>query len=169
MYRMFQSREKHGAESVCSLPSDVLCVLIFFHLSPALHAMSLPTLTCSYCMRKVGLWNFFQMEGMTGESDTSTNAMAQSTQQAAGPATAATQDGQAEQTVSASPSPATTPCRMKLRSQDSTRSDQARFTSRARKIHLHIFILIRRACPMYTEVKENLHNQAAELYFSTIS
>lgn len=85
--------------------------------------MNLPILTCSYCMRKVGLWNFHQMEG-TG-SDSEPNIVGQSAQ-ATGPALAATHEGQGDQPASASPTP-TTPCRMKLRSQDSTRTDQASF------------------------------------------
>lgn len=65
---------------------------------------------------------------MPDDGDASTNTVAPSTQ-AAGPVSAATQEGQADQTQSASPSPATTPCRMKLRSQDSTRTDQGEGTS----------------------------------------
>ena len=86
--------------------------------------MNLPILTCSYCMRKVGLWNFHQMEGTGGDGDALPNTVGQSTQ-ATGPATVATHEGHGDHSTSASPSPATTPCRMKLRSQDSTRSDQA--------------------------------------------
>lgn len=88
--------------------------------------MNLPILTCSYCMRKVGLWNFHQMEGMGGDGDILLNNAGQSAQ-ASVPALAAMHEGQGDQ--SASPTPATTPCRMKLRSQDSTRSDQASLTS----------------------------------------
>lgn len=102
---------------------------VFLHLSPALHAMSLPILTCSYCMRKVGLWNFHQMEGMGGEADNSTNTLGTPVQ-ATSPASATPNDGQGEHSTSTSPSPATTPCRMKLRSQDSTRSDQVRRRTR---------------------------------------
>lgn len=98
----------------------------FIYFSPALHAMNLPILTCSYCMRKVGLWNFHQMELMSGDGDILPNSAGQSVQ-ASGPASAPTQEGQGEQPMSVSPTPATTPCRMKLRSQDSTRSDQASF------------------------------------------
>lgn len=47
-----------------------------------------------------------------------------------GPASAPVQEGQGEQTASASSTPATTPCRMKLRSQDSTRADQVSINTR---------------------------------------
>lgn len=88
--------------------------------------MSLPILTCSYCMRKVGLWNFHQMEGMGSDADNLTNTVSTPVR-AASPASAAPNDVQGDNSTSASPSPATTPCRMKLRSQDSTRSDQVIF------------------------------------------
>lgn len=77
-------------------------------------------------MRKVGLWNFHQMEGMGGDGDALPNTVGQSAQ-ATGPASAASHEGQGDHSTSASPTPATTPCRMKLRSQDSTRADQASF------------------------------------------
>lgn len=87
--------------------------------------MNLPILTCSYCMRKVGLWNFHQIEGTGGGGDASPNTVGPSAQ-ATGPATAATHEGQGDQPATALSTPAT-PCRMKLRSQDTTRSDQASF------------------------------------------
>lgn len=77
-------------------------------------------------MRKVGLWNFHQMEGTGGDGDVSPNTVGTSAQ-ATVPALAVTHEGQGEQPASASSTPATTPCRMKLRSQDSTRSEQASF------------------------------------------
>lgn len=76
-------------------------------------------------MRKVGLWNFHQMEGMVGDGEVSPKTVAPSAQ-AAGPATPTMHDGHGDLPASASSTPAT-PCRMKLRSQDSTRSDQASF------------------------------------------
>lgn len=88
--------------------------------------MNLPILTCSYCMRKVGLWNFHQMEGTGGDGDASPSTVGPSIQ-ATGPASVAPHEGQGDQPASAASTPATTPCRMKLRSQDSTRSDQASF------------------------------------------
>ncbi|XP_051544107.1 zinc finger C3HC-type protein 1-like [Myxocyprinus asiaticus] len=90
--------------------------------SPALHSLNLPILTCSYCMRKVGLWNFFQMESVLGEgenppsSPTSTTSMTPS------------QGSCGEKGTPSSPSQSPTPCRMKLRSQDTTRSEQTENT-----------------------------------------
>ncbi|ROI15439.1 Nuclear-interacting partner of ALK [Anabarilius grahami] len=90
--------------------------------SPSLHNMNLPILTCSYCMRKVGMWNFYQMETVSeGEippqSPTSTTALTP------------TQGTSGEKGTPTSPSQSPTPCRMKLRSQDSTRSEQIETTS----------------------------------------
>ncbi len=103
--------------------------------------MNLPILTCSYCMRKVGLWNFHQMEGTGGDGDAPSNTVG-STAQTSGPASVTTQEGQGDQPASASSTPVTTPCRMKLRSQDSTRSDQASFKQMnvdwLNKLNLHI-------------------------------
>lgn len=78
--------------------------------------MSLPILTCSYCMRKVGLWNFYQMEG-TGDGDASGPA--------SGPASSATPEVQDDQAAFSSSTPSATPRRMKLRSQDIMHHDQA--------------------------------------------
>lgn len=75
-------------------------------------------------MRKVGLWNFHQMEGTGGDVDTPPNTECPSTPTNA-PASVAMQEGPGEQTASGTSTPATTPCRMKLRSQDSTRTEQA--------------------------------------------
>ncbi|XP_024120539.1 nuclear-interacting partner of ALK isoform X1 [Oryzias melastigma] len=116
--------------SPCSEPLSVqvaACIvsLCGWAASPALRAMNLPILTCSYCMRKVGLWNFHQMEEIGGETEmvpSSAGVSAHGT----GSVLAACSDSQAG---SASPTPAVSPCRMKLRSQDSTRSDQAEGTS----------------------------------------
>lgn len=80
--------------------------------------MNLPILTCSYCMRKVGLWNFYQMEG-TVDGDASAPA--------SGPVSSATPEVQDDEAASTSSAPATTPRRMKLRSQDTTHPDQAGF------------------------------------------
>lgn len=73
-------------------------------------------------MRKVGLWNFHQMEETGSDGEALSNTLGPSNP-GTGPASAAVHDGQGEQTASASSTPAT-PCRMKLRSQDSTRADQ---------------------------------------------
>lgn len=100
--------------------------MVFVYPSPALRAMNLPILTCSYCMRKVGLWNFHQMEGTGRDSDALPTTESPS-DSAAGNASAATHESQGEQAASASPTPVTTPCRMKLRSQDSVHTDQASY------------------------------------------
>lgn len=68
-------------------------------------------------MRKVGLWNFYQMEGMvTGDGDSSASA--------SGPVSSPTPEVQDDQAASTSSAPATTPRRMKLRSQDTMHPDQ---------------------------------------------
>lgn len=126
--QLIEEEQKRKGGTPCSEPLAVqvaACIvsLCGWAASPALHAMNLPILTCSYCMRKVGLWNFHQMEGAGGEGDGSPNTVSPSTQ-VTGPASAVPQEGQGDHSTSASPTPATTPCRMKLRSQDSTRSDQ---------------------------------------------
>ncbi|XP_026002112.1 zinc finger C3HC-type protein 1 isoform X1 [Astatotilapia calliptera] len=133
MLQVIEEEQKRMGETPCSEPLAIqmaACIvsLCGWAASPALHAMSLPILTCSYCMRKVGLWNFHQMEGMGGEADNSTNTLGTPVR-ATSPASATPNDGQGEHSTSTSPSPATTPCRMKLRSQDSTRSDQGEGTS----------------------------------------
>lgn len=120
--------------------------------SPAPNSVSLPILTCSFCMRRVGLWNFHQMEGAEDEVFQSSPSPTATTTQAPGPVAATVvvtpaapvaQEGQGGETPAASPthttSPTptpttpttttptpTTPSRMKLRSQDTTRSDQVR-------------------------------------------
>lgn len=116
--------------SVSTLLHPVRCLTDFWispsliSTSPAMHTMSLPILTCSYCMRKVGLWNFHQMEGTLGEGDASANTEGPATPTSA-PPSAAFIEGQGEHSTSATPTPTTPPCRMKLRSQDSTRAEQA--------------------------------------------
>lgn len=112
----------------------------FVYPSPALRAMSLPILTCSYCMRKVGLWNFHQMEGTGGDGE-ALPTTASPSDSAAGPASTATHESQGEQAASASSTPATTPCRMKLRSQDSVHTDQASF--KQMKVDQHKLHLIK--------------------------
>ncbi|XP_034719787.1 nuclear-interacting partner of ALK [Etheostoma cragini] len=131
--QLIEDEQKRTGRSSCSEPLAVqvaACIvsLCGWAASPALHAMNLPILTCAYCMRKVGLWNFHQMEGNGGDEDASLNAEDPSAQ-ATGPASAATHEGQGDPSASASASSATTPCRMKLRSQDSTRSDQSEGTT----------------------------------------
>lgn len=83
--------------------------------SPTLNSLHLPILTCSYCQRKVGLWSFQQVEGMTGDGGDESFST---------PSTPSTpvqgQEGRADRATPSSP----TPCRMKLRSQDTSRPEQ---------------------------------------------
>ncbi|XP_053270815.1 nuclear-interacting partner of ALK isoform X2 [Pleuronectes platessa] len=119
-----EQKKKGGTQCSESLGVQVAACIVSlcgWAGSPTLHAMNLPILTCSYCMRKVGLWNFHQMEATGGDGDSITVSPSTPT---AAPAPAPTHEGQADRSSSASPTPATTPSRMKLRSQDSTRSDQ---------------------------------------------
>ncbi|KAM4570183.1 zinc finger C3HC-type protein 1 isoform 2-T2 [Odontesthes bonariensis] len=133
LLQLIEEEQKRKGDTLCSEPLAVqvaACIvsLCGWAASPALQAMNLPILTCSYCMRKVGLWNFHQMEVVAGDVETSPNTTGPSAHVAV-PASATTSDGQGDPSTSASPTPPTTPCRMKLRSQDSTRSDQAEGTS----------------------------------------
>ncbi|XP_027900013.1 zinc finger C3HC-type protein 1 [Xiphophorus couchianus] len=124
--QLIEEEQKRKGETPCSESLAVqvsACIvsLCGWGANPALHAMSLPTLSCSYCMRKVGLWNFLQIEGLGGDTEVLPNLVG-SSGPTAGPASA-TSDGDVSESVSPTPAP-TTPCRMKLRSQDSTRTDQ---------------------------------------------
>ncbi|CAK6961384.1 Hypothetical predicted protein [Scomber scombrus] len=124
--QLIEEEQKRKGGTPCSEPLAVQVAACIVSLcgwagSPALRAMNLPILTCSYCMRKVGLWNFHQMEGTGGEGDGSPNSPSTQT---TGLASTVPHDGQGDRSTTASPTPATTPSRMKLRSQDSTRSDQ---------------------------------------------
>ncbi|XP_061922815.1 nuclear-interacting partner of ALK [Entelurus aequoreus] len=86
------------------------------------HTTMLPILTCSYCMRKVGLWNFHQMEHVGEDVDPTANTASAASPPHHSAASAPILECQGDQ--STSPTPPTTPSRMKLRSQDSSRSDQ---------------------------------------------
>ncbi|CAG5927564.1 unnamed protein product [Menidia menidia] len=116
------------SESLAVQVAACIVSLCGWSASPSLHAMNLPILTCSYCMRKVGLWNFHQMEMAAGDAETSPSTTGPAAPVAA-PVSASAGDGQGDHSTSASPTPPTTPCRMKLRSQDSNRSEQAEGTS----------------------------------------
>ncbi|XP_068611368.1 zinc finger C3HC-type protein 1 [Brachionichthys hirsutus] len=139
MLQLIEEEQKRKGGSPCSEPLAVqvaACIvsLCGWAASPALRAMNLPILTCSYCMRKVGLWNFHQMDGIGGDGDGDASSISvRPSTPTVGPASAATPDFSGDQPASASSAPsstpATTPCRMKLRSQDSTRSDQGEGTS----------------------------------------
>lgn len=131
--QLIEDEHKRKKDSPCSEPLAVqvaACIvsLCGWSASPALHAMNLPILRCSYCMRKVGLWNFFQMEGTLCDVDVSTHTVGPSTPSTPTTVTAAVAlpEGQGDQATSASSTP---PARMKLRSQDFTRSDQGEGTA----------------------------------------
>ncbi|XP_061663402.1 nuclear-interacting partner of ALK [Syngnathoides biaculeatus] len=115
--------EQKRKGTTCSEPFAVqvaACIvsLCGWAANPGMHIATLPILSCSYCMRKVGLWNFHQMEAVGGDADAGVEAT--STPAASTP----TQEGSGEQSTPPSPTPPSTPSRMKLRSQDSSRSDQ---------------------------------------------
>ncbi|KAM9771756.1 nuclear-interacting partner of ALK isoform X2 [Syngnathus typhle] len=93
---------------------------------PGVDITMLPILNCSYCMRKVGLWNFYQMEGTGDDGDAGTDATA------APAASTPAQESQGERSTPPLPTTPSTPSRMKLRSQDSCRTDQGEGTLRAR-------------------------------------
>ncbi|XP_075886299.1 zinc finger C3HC-type protein 1 [Nelusetta ayraudi] len=127
--QVIDEEQKRKGATQCSEPLAVqvaACIvsLCGWAASPAMHTMSLPILTCSYCMRKVGLWNFHQMEGTMDDGDASANTEGPTTPTST-PASAAINEGQGEQSTFATLTPTTPPCRMKLRSQDSTRAEQA--------------------------------------------
>lgn len=124
--QLIEEEQKRKGESLCSEPLAIqvaacIVALCGWTASPALNAMNLPILTCSYCKRKVGLWNFHQMEESSG------NIWDNVPQPISTSAPGGTQEGHGDGVVS--PTTAATPCRMKLRSQDSTRSDQGEGTS----------------------------------------
>ncbi|KAK0132000.1 Nuclear-interacting partner of ALK [Merluccius polli] len=144
--------EAHSSDMLAIQVAACIVSLCGWAASPALNNMSLPVLTCSFCMRKVGLWNFHQMEGTATEDEVfqgSPTATTTTPIQAPGPVVVAVaQEVQADLSASSTtltPTAATTtaaaaatttnttttavtstpPSRMKLRSQDTTRSDQA--------------------------------------------
>ncbi|CAB1438547.1 unnamed protein product [Pleuronectes platessa] len=70
-----EQKKKGGTQCSESLGVQVAACIVSlcgWAGSPTLHAMNLPILTCSYCMRKVGLWNFHQMEATGGDGDSIT-------------------------------------------------------------------------------------------------
>ncbi|XP_077565704.1 zinc finger C3HC-type protein 1 [Stigmatopora nigra] len=84
--------------------------------NPGVYNATLPILYCSYCMRKVGMWNFHQMVCPGGDADVGMEPPSASSLPAEG--------SQGEQSTPPSPTPPSTPSRMKLRSQDSGRFEQ---------------------------------------------
>ncbi|XP_003972923.1 zinc finger C3HC-type protein 1 [Takifugu rubripes] len=124
LLQLIDEEQKKKGETSCTEPLTVqvaacIVALCGWAASPSLQTMNLPILTCSYCMRKVGLWNFYQMEG-TGDGDESAPA--------SGPVSSATPEVQDDEAASTSSAPATTPRRMKLRSQDTTHPNQGNGT-----------------------------------------
>ncbi|XP_036432969.1 nuclear-interacting partner of ALK [Colossoma macropomum] len=83
-------------------------------------AVTLPILSCTFCMRKVGLWNFDQLEGVPGDGDNCSYSQL---------STAFPEARVGDRLTPTSPSQSPTPCRMKLRSQDNTRTEQSESTS----------------------------------------
>ncbi|KAM6984912.1 zinc finger C3HC-type protein 1 [Aplochiton taeniatus] len=126
-----EEQKKQGktpsSESLTVQVAACIASLCGWAASPTMHAMNLPILTCSFCMRKVGLWNFYQMEGTAGEGDSFLNTP---TPSMLTPSTAyvIAHEGQGGRSTPTFHSPSPTPCRMKLRSQDTSRSDQAEGT-----------------------------------------
>ncbi|XP_056157615.1 nuclear-interacting partner of ALK [Lampris incognitus] len=126
-----EQKKQGGTSSADPLAVQVAACIVSlcgWAASPALHAMNLPILTCSFCMRKVGLWNFHQMEGTGAEGDTFPIALSPSGQTPTS-APAVTQENQGDQSAPLPAIISITPSRMKLRSQDTTRSDQVESTS----------------------------------------
>ncbi|XP_055045691.2 zinc finger C3HC-type protein 1 [Misgurnus anguillicaudatus] len=117
------SPSKVASDALSVQVAACIVALCGWTASPSLQAMNLPILTCSYCMRKVGLWNFFQMDSVFGEGENPPQSPASTT------SLTSTHSAAGEKGTPTSPSQSPTPCRMKLRSQDSLRSEQAENTS----------------------------------------
>uniref|UniRef100_A0A672LB62 Nuclear-interacting partner of ALK-like n=1 Tax=Sinocyclocheilus grahami TaxID=75366 RepID=A0A672LB62_SINGR len=122
------SPSKVSSDPLSVLVAACIVALCGWTASPSLQAMNLPVLTCSYCMRNVGMWNFFQMETVSEsenppQSPTSTTALIPSL------------GTSEEKGMPTSPSQSPTPCRMKLRSQDPTRSEQMESTPSRLVLH----------------------------------
>lgn len=82
--------------------------------------VNLPMLNCTFCMRKVGLWNFQQLEAAASVGDNSSYSQL----------TTLFPEGRVgERSTTTSPPQSPTPCRMKLRSQDNSRTEQSENTS----------------------------------------
>ncbi|XP_072310325.1 zinc finger C3HC-type protein 1 [Eucyclogobius newberryi] len=129
--QLIEEEQKQKGDSPCSEPLAVqvaacIVALCGWAASPTQCTMNLPILACSYCKRKVGLWNFHQMEETAGDLENVPNPVSTSGQGTTSPAPV-THEGQGD---SAFPvTTATTPRRMKLRSQDTTRPDQGEAAS----------------------------------------
>ncbi|XP_033882055.1 zinc finger C3HC-type protein 1-like [Acipenser ruthenus] len=100
---------KYNTEPLLVQVAACIVALCGWTCSPSLDSISLPVITCSYCMRKVGLWGFQQIESVCSEGDSSFGI-------ASTPVSC--HDGRGERLT---PTPVS-PCRMVLRSQDTTPS-----------------------------------------------
>ncbi|CAB1346229.1 unnamed protein product, partial [Coregonus sp. 'balchen'] len=127
LLQLIEDEQKKQGRSPLKSTSEALAVQVAACIvalcgwagSPALHAMSLPLLTCSFCMRKVGLWNFHQMEG-TGKDGEGDAPKSPTTPTSSTPLPAP--EAQGDRKTPTSPSP--TPYRRGLRSQDKTRGSE---------------------------------------------
>uniref|UniRef100_A0A1A8RBR4 Zinc finger, C3HC-type containing 1 n=1 Tax=Nothobranchius rachovii TaxID=451742 RepID=A0A1A8RBR4_9TELE len=131
--QLIEEEQKKRGVTPCSEPLGVqvaACIvsLCGWAASTTHHAMSLPILTCSYCMRKVGMWNFHQMEEVGSDPEAPADTAGHSAQASV---SVSTSESQGDPSALASFTITTTPCRMKLRSQDSTRCDQGEGSSPA--------------------------------------
>ncbi|XP_035379680.1 nuclear-interacting partner of ALK [Electrophorus electricus] len=112
-------RDESSSDPLCIQMAACTVALCGWGASPSLCAMNLPILTCTYCMRKVGLWNFYQLDGV-GDGDNFSFYQS----------TTPVQEGRSgDRLTPTSPSQSPTPCRMKLRSQDTTRTEQSESSS----------------------------------------
>eukprot|EP00063_Salmo_salar_P089412 XP_014064247.1 PREDICTED: nuclear-interacting partner of ALK-like isoform X2 [Salmo salar] len=129
LLQLIEDEQKKQGRSPLKSTSEVLAVQVAACIvalcgwtgSPALQAMSLPLLTCSFCMRKVGLWNFHQMEG-TGKEVEGDVPKSPTTPTSSTPLPAP--EAQGDRKTPTSPSPSPTPYRRGLRSQDKTRGSE---------------------------------------------
>uniref|UniRef100_A0A3B3ZHZ6 Uncharacterized protein n=1 Tax=Periophthalmus magnuspinnatus TaxID=409849 RepID=A0A3B3ZHZ6_9GOBI len=126
--QLIEEEQKRKGESSCSEPLAIQVAACIVALcgwaAPSQCTMNLPILTCAYCKRKVGLWNFHQMEEAAGDVENVPNSVSTSGPGTTSPAPVP-HEGQGDGPFPATtPTTPTTPCRMKLRSQDTTRLDQ---------------------------------------------
>ncbi|XP_055081734.1 nuclear-interacting partner of ALK isoform X1 [Periophthalmus magnuspinnatus] len=127
--QLIEEEQKRKGESSCSEPLAIqvaacIVALCGWAASPSQCTMNLPILTCAYCKRKVGLWNFHQMEEAAGDVENVPNSVSTSGPGTTSPAPVP-HEGQGDGPFpTTTPTTPTTPCRMKLRSQDTTRLDQ---------------------------------------------
>uniref|UniRef100_A0A8C9TEY2 Zinc finger, C3HC-type containing 1 n=1 Tax=Scleropages formosus TaxID=113540 RepID=A0A8C9TEY2_SCLFO len=118
LLQLVEDEQQKGDSPLVQLSAEPLSVqvaacivaLCGWAASPSLSSLHLPILTCSYCLRKVGLWSFHQIEGMIADTDSSFEA----------PTTPVSgQEVRGDRLTPTSPT-----CRMKLRSQDIMRTHE---------------------------------------------